>query len=58
MPSLPGGFMVPPLSQVCVWDLLLNLKEDSKSGAFVKQREPEVIYLKFSLHNRQFDESF
>lgn len=50
--------MVPPLSQVCVWDLLLNLKEDSKSGAFVKQREPEVIYLKLSLHNRQFDESF
>lgn len=48
MPSLSGGFVVLPLSQVCVRDLLLGFKEDSRAEVLVKQQELDIIHLKFS----------
>lgn len=42
------GLWVLPLSQVCVWDLLLGFKGDSRARATVQQREPEIISFKFS----------
>lgn len=36
-PSFPRWFVVLPLSLICVWDLLLDVKEDIRAGASVKQ---------------------
>lgn len=49
MPSLSGGFVVLPLSQVCVRGLLLGFKEDSRAEVLVKQQEPDIIRFSFIL---------